>query len=251
MKLGIMQPYFFPYLGYFSLIKHTDRWIVFDTVQYIEHGWMNRNRIIHPDKPEDMYITVPLVKHARDTKIKDIQVNRREDYREKILAQLWSAYKKRARYFPRVYALAEDVLSYDTERLSDLNVYGMKKVTEYLEIPFHYDVFSEMALMIDEVHDAGEWALNISKALHADTYINPPGGVALFAPEKFRRVGIRLEFLKAHLQPYAQKKAQFISGLSIIDVMMFNSPDRINEMLDDYEIFSRDTAENDSGDDKV
>lgn len=240
MKLGIMQPYFFPYLGYFSLIKHTDRWIVFDTVQYIEHGWMNRNRIIHPDKPEDMYITVPLVKHARDTKIKDIQVNRREDYREKILAQLWSAYKKRARYFPRVYALAEDVLSYDTERLSDLNVYGMKKVTEYLEIPFHYDVFSEMALMIDEVHDAGEWALNISKALHADTYINPPGGTDLFDSRKFKEAGIQLEFLKVHLRPYAQKKAQFISGLSIIDALMFNSPEQVNQMLDDYEIFTCD-----------
>ena len=231
MKLGIMQPYFFPYLGYFSLIKHTDRWIVFDTVQYIEHGWMNRNRIIHPSKPEDMYITVPLEKHARETKIKDIRLNPREDYKEKILAQIWSAYKKRAKYFLQVYALVEDVLSYDTESLSDLNVYGMKKVTEYLEIPFDYDVFSEMDLAIDEVHDAGEWALNI---------INPPGGTDLFDSRKFKEAGIQLEFLKVHLRPYAQKKAQFISGLSIIDALMFNSPEQVNQMLDDYEIFTCD-----------
>lgn len=239
MRLGIMQPYFFPYLGYFSLIKHTDKWIVFDTVQYIEHGWMNRNRIIHPTKPEDMYITVPLQKHIRDIKINEVRVNSHEDYKEKILAQIWSSYKKRGKYFHPVYRLVEDVLSYDTEYLSDLNVYGMSRVMEYLNIPFNYEVFSQMSIEIEEVHNAGEWALNISKALNADIYINPPGGVSLFDPQKFKRAGIQLEFLKAHLQPYEQKKKQFIEGLSIIDVMMFNSPEKINEMLDDYEIFTK------------
>lgn len=238
MRLGIMQPYFFPYLGYFALIKHTDKWIVFDTVQYIEHGWMNRNRIIHPDKPEDMYITIPLQKHAREIKIRDVRIKRGDDYKEKILAQLWSAYKKRAVYFKPVYHLVEDVLSCDTEYLSEMNVYGMRKVTEYLHISFDYEVFSKMNLVIDEVHDAGEWALHISRALGADTYINPPGGVALFDPQKFYRADIQLEFLKIHLQPYAQKKAKFIEGLSIIDVMMFNSPERVRQMLDDYEIFT-------------
>lgn len=237
MKLGIMQPYFFPYLGYFSLIKHTDKWIVFDTVQYIEHGWMNRNRIIHPTKPEDMYITVPLQKHVRDIKINEVRVNLHENYKEKILAQIWNSYKKRAPYFYSVYRLVEDVLSYDTEYLSDLNVYGMRRVTGYLNIPFNYETFSKMHLCIEEVHDAGEWALNISNALHADTYINPPGGVSLFDSQKFYKAGIQLEFLRVHLRPYNQKKKQFIESLSIIDVMMFNSPECINHMLDDYEIF--------------
>lgn len=238
MKLGIMQPYFFPYLGYFALIKHTDKWIVFDTVQYIEHGWMNRNRIIHPNKPEDMYITVPLQKHAREIRIDEVRINSQENYKEKILAQIWSSYKKRAAYFQPVYHLVEDVLSCDTDYLSEMNVYGMRKVTEYLDISFDYEVFSKMNLVIDEVHDAGEWALHISRALGADTYINPPGGVALFDPQKFHRAGIQLEFLKIHLQPYAQKKAKFIEGLSIIDVMMFNSPESVRQMLDDYEIFT-------------
>lgn len=238
MKLGIMQPYFFPYLGYFSLIKHTDKWIVFDTVQYIEHGWMNRNRIIHPNQPCDLYITIPLRKHTRNTKIKDICINTNESYKEKILAQIWSSYKKRAKYFQPVYQLIEDVLSYETDSLVQLNVYSMKKVAGYLEIPFNYEVFSQMSVEIEEVHDAGEWALNISKALNADTYINPPGGVNLFDPQKFKKAGIQLEFLKVHLRPYEQKKRQFIEGLSIIDVMMFNSPEKVNQMLDDYEIFT-------------
>lgn len=235
MKLGIMQPYFFPYLGYFSLIKNTDKWVVFDTVQYIERGWMNRNRIIHPNKPEDMYINIPLQKHSRSILIKDVLISADKAWREKILAQLYSSYKKRAKNFNTIYKLVEDVMNYDTEKLVDLNVYSMKKVTEYLDIDFEYEVFSEMGLQIDPVHDAGEWALNISKALRADEYINPPGGIELFDRRKFEKERIKLSFLKVNLKPYNQKKSQFFEGLSIIDVMMFNDKRTINCMLDDFE----------------
>ena len=231
-----MQPYFFPYLGYFSLIKHTDKWIVFDTVQYIERGWINRNRIIHPSKPEDMYINVPIQSHHRDILIKDVLISNNEDYKERILAQLWTAYKKRAKYFKDVYKLVDEVLSYKTDSIVELNVFGLEKVTKYLDIPFNYEIFSKMNLSIDKVNDAGEWALNISKAMNADEYINPPGGMKLFDEEKFMTNGIRLSFLKQNLRNYNQKKLGFIEGLSIIDVMMFNDKKDINIMLDDYEI---------------
>lgn len=236
MKLGIMQPYFFPYLGYFALIKYTDKWIVFDNVQYIERGWINRNRIINPTKPEDMYINIPLENHHRDILIKDVLISSNENYKEKILAQLWTSYKKRAKYFNNVYKLVEEVLSLDTKSITDLNVYALKKVNEYLGIPFNYEIFSKMNLIIDEVHDPGEWALNISKALNANEYVNPPGGIELFDKEKFYQNNIELKFLKINLKPYNQKKAKFLEGLSIIDVMMFNSANEIRDMLDDYQI---------------
>ena len=236
MKLGIMQPYFFPYLGYFALIKYTDKWIVFDTVQYIERGWINRNRIINPTKPEDMYINIPLVNHHRDILIKDVLISNNENYKEKILSQLWTAYKKRANYFNNVYKLVEDVLSLNTRSITELNVYALKKVNDYLNIPFDYEIFSEMNLAIDEVHDSGEWALNISKALNASEYVNPTGGIELFDKEKFDQNDIALKFLRINLKPYNQKKAKFIEGLSIIDVMMFNDIETINKMLEDYEI---------------
>lgn len=236
MKLGIMQPYFFPYLGYFALIKYTDKWIVFDTVQYIERGWINRNRIINPTKPEDMYINIPLENHHRDILIKDVLISNNENYKEKILSQLWTAYKKRANYFNNVYKLVEDVLSLNTRSITELNVYALKKVNDYLNIPFDYEVFSKMNLAIDEVHDSGEWALNISKALNASEYVNPPGGIELFDKEKFDQNDIALKFLRINLKPYNQKKVKFIESLSIIDVMMFNSVNSINEMLNDYEL---------------
>ena len=236
MKLGIMQPYFFPYLGYFALIKYTDKWIVFDNVQYIERGWINRNRIINPTKPEDMYISIPLENHHREVLIKDVLVSNNENYKDKILAQIWGAYKKRGNYFNSVYKIVEEVLSLNTRNLTELNIYALKMITEYLNIPFNYEVFSKMNLNIDKVHTPDEWALNISKSLNADTYVNPPGGMNLFDKEKFEKNNINLEFLKVNLKPYNQKKAFFIDGLSIIDVMMFNSVKEINQMLDDYVI---------------
>lgn len=236
MKLGIMQPYFYPYLGYFALIKHTHKWIVFDTVQYIEHGWINRNRIIHPNKPESMYFTIPLQKHSRETIIKDILIDGESPYKEKILGQLTTSYKKRAPYFQTIYDMVAETLSKDFFDIVSLNVFSLEQVCNYLNIPFDYDIFSKMDVKIAPVHDAGEWALNISKALGASEYINPPGGIELFDNKKFIDAGINLNFLKIHLQSYNQKKASFIDGLSIIDVMMFNSPEQINIMLDDYEL---------------
>lgn len=236
MKLGIMQPYFYPYLGYFALIKNTQKWIVFDTVQYIEHGWINRNRIIHPNKPESIYFTIPLQKHSRETVIKDILIDQGSPYKEKILGQLIASYKKRAPYFQCVYSLVEEALSQNFLGIVELNVFTMKQVCKYLNISFDYDVFSRMHLNIAPVYDAGEWALNISTAVKASEYINPPGGIELFDNKKFTDAGIALNFLKIHLQPYNQKKACFIDGLSIIDVMMFNSPEQICKMLDDYEL---------------
>lgn len=236
MKLGIMQPYFYPYLGYFSLIKNTDRWIVFDTVQYIEHGWINRNRIIHSSRPEASYITVPLQKHSRETTIDCIRIDSAADYRQKILGQLTASYKKRAPYFKKVYEMADEALSQNFTDIASLDVFTLKQVCGYLEIPFHYEVFSKMNLDMLPVHDAGEWALHISAALGADEYINPPGGMALFDKEKFRAHSIELSFLEIHLRPYNQKKACFIEGLSILDGLMFNPPEAVRDMLDDFAI---------------
>lgn len=239
MKLGIMQPYFFPYIGYFALIKYTDKWIVFDTVQYIEKGWINRNRIIHPTQPEATYFTIPLEKHKQSTIIKDIKISSDKSYKDKIIGQLNTSYKKRAPYFKEVMEVVTNCLDYEETDLTKLNIYAMEKVCEYIGIPFKYQVFSKMNLEIEQVSDPGEWALNISKALKVTSYVNPPGGIELFSKEKFNDAGIALEFLKPNLCEYNQKKKSFLPGLSIIDVMMFNSKEEIIKMLDDFEIIGK------------
>ena len=132
--------------------------------------------------------------------------------------------------------MVDEALSQSFSDLVSLNVFALKQVCDYLGIPFHYEIFSNMNLDILPVHDAGEWALHISAALGADAYINPPGGIALFDKEKFQAHSIELSFLEIRLRPYNQKKACFVEGLSVLDVMMFNPPEEIRATLDDFVI---------------
>jgi len=235
MKIGIMQPYLFPYLGYFSLIKYTDKWIVFDMVQYIRHGWINRNRVLKPGGGWQ-YIIVPLEKHHRNTLIKDIKISKNINWRKQILGKL-TYYKRIAPYYDKIIELVQDVLSLNTESIVTLNIYSLKKVCEYLDISFNYEVFSEMNLDIGSIQEPGDWALEISKVLRAKEYVNPPGAMDIFDKQKFRRAGVGLKFLKVELGEYNQKRGEFEPGLSIIDVMMFNGPEVISKFLDNYSIF--------------
>jgi len=233
MKLSIMQPYFFPYLGYFALIKHTDHFVLFDTPQFIRHGWIERNRILN-SKDGWQYIKVPLVKHERSTNIKDIKIRNDENWWGKIFAQL-THYKKKAPFYKDIIEVLKTISAYQTDSITKLNAYSLKTICDYLNISFAYSIFSEMNLNIDEVNEPDEWALEISKALGATAYYNPPGGKKFFDKDKYEKQNIELKFLDIKLNEYDQKRTSFEPGLSIIDVMMFNSKNTINEMLCDYE----------------
>lgn len=233
MTLGIMQPYFMPYIGYFSLIKHSDEFILFDTVQFIRHGWIERNRILKQNG-EWQYIQVPLIKKdGRDTIIKDIAINNNEQWKSRMLSQL-QHYKKKAPFYYKVIALLQDIFKEDYTDIVTLNLKSLQKMCEYLEIRTPIKVYSQMGLIIDPVNASDEWALNICKSMNASVYINPIGGVEFFNRDKYVKAGIQLWFQQMEISPYVQITSKFEPALSIIDVMMFNSVDQINEMLDKY-----------------
>ncbi|MCB0381624.1 MAG: WbqC family protein [Flavobacteriales bacterium] len=234
MTLAIMQPYFFPYLGYFALIKHSDQFILFDTPQFIRHGWIERNQVLKPDG-ETLYVKVPLRKHPRSTAIKDILINNSEDWRSKIIAQL-APYKKKAPYFKQVTNLLDGIFKIKTESIVVLNFESLKVISNYLNLKTPITIWSEMGVEIDEVNSPDEWALNICKALKADSYINPIGGMSFFDTEKYLNSRINISFLNHKPTEYPQISTNFVPFLSIIDVMMFNSPEKINEYLDNYEL---------------
>lgn len=234
MRLGIMQPYFFPYLGYYSLIKNTDQWIVFDNVQFIRHGWIERNRILKPGEGWQ-YISVPLQKHERSAKIQEVKI-RDENWKEKIFRQL--EHYKKAPFYHKTIEVLQNSLDIETDSIVKLNAHILKTTCSYLGINFDYQLFSEMDLVIEPVNDAGEWALNISKAMGASQYVNPPGGIEIFDKEKFEASNIALRFLSIELSTYSQRRATFEPGLSIIDVMMFNDPSTISAMLDNFKFIS-------------
>ena len=235
MKLAINQPYFFPYLGYFSLISSADKFILLDTVQFIRHGWVNRNRILKPNGQDWQYITLPLKKHPRNTRIVDIEV-KEEDWQNRILAQLHH-YKKKTTHFREILSFLEKNLDFKTNRLSEINTSLLSATCDFIGIPFNCDVYSTMNLTHQAPQDAGEWALYISEALRADCYINLPNGKALFDENKFEEKDIQLRFVEADLSNYRiDKKEAFITGLSIIDVLMYKGRKETKRIIENYKL---------------
>ena len=140
MKIGIMQPYFFPYIGYIGLIKHTDEFMLFDPVQFIRHGWIERNRILKPDAGWQ-YISVPLVKHSQETKIQDIKIDNTQNWQDKIFAQL-QHYKKKSPFYKQTIDVIKNGFAEKTDSITKLNFNTLKATCEYLDIKFNCSIFS-------------------------------------------------------------------------------------------------------------
>jgi hypothetical protein len=225
-----MQPYFFPYLGYFDLINRCDRWIIFDTAQYIRHGWVNRNRILHPEEGWQ-YVTVPLRKHHRETPINEIETEAPENWGPRILGQL-GHYKKKAPGYKLAFGLVEECLAAGETNLARLNTFILGKLCSTLGIKFESQVFSAMNLNLGPVMAPGDWALRICEAIHADEYLNPPGGKELFDAGAFSQSGIRLLIQPAFEFTYECAGRPFEPGLSVIDALMWNTPQEIKTHLD-------------------
>lgn len=230
-----MQPYFFPYLGYFSLISNCDRFILLDDVQFIRHGWIERNRILKPDTGWQ-YIHAPLQKHSQTTLIKNIELRANEAWESKIISQL-QHYKKRAPFFRPTIDLLQKIFINQFTGIADLNLYSIQAILDYFDIYTPVELFSAMKIAIDAPRAPDEWALNICKAVpNVTEYWNPAGGRNIFDLNKYSEANISLKFHSCILQPYTQKGAEFCPALSIVDAMMFNSPESIREMLSQYEL---------------
>jgi hypothetical protein len=229
MKLGIMQPYFFPYAGYFQLICACDHFILFDDVQYIRHGWINRNRILKPVGGWQ-YITVPVERHSRTDPIKNIVPHRTQLWRERILGQL-RHYGKIAPHYSATASVVERSLQLPFDNITQLNLNCLREVFGYVGLPLSCSISSQRGFDYGAVADAGEWALRISEQMRASCYINPPGGAALFDRGKFENAGIQLRLLAPSLPEYSQNRPTFEGQLSVIDLMMFHSPEEIRDLF--------------------
>ncbi len=235
MKLAIMQPYFFPYIGYWQLIHAVDVFVLLDDVQYIRHGWINRNRILHPGGGWQ-YILVPLHKHSNSELIRNVRVHSKAEWKKKIVGQL-EHYRKKTRYFDQTIEIVSDALRcMEGQGIAALNFMIMTKVCRYLSIESKIILSSEQGFDYTGVNDAGEWALRISEQMGANEYINPLSGARLFSPQKFEKSAIMLRFLKPSDITYKQY-GTFEPWLSIIDVLMFNGVEETKNLITHYALF--------------
>ena len=229
-----MQPYFFPYIGYWQLIHAADHFVLFDDAQYMRHGWVNRNRILKPGGGWQ-YILVPLKKHAMTEPVKNVLAHPDKKWRELIVGQL-AHYKKKAQYFDETNELVREILfSTNNQSIAAINFTIIKKVSVYLGIKTEITASSDHNFDYVNVGDAGEWALRIAEQMGASEYINPASGAELFDSEKFSSGNIKLTFLQSQKVVYSQG-GDFEPSLSIIDVLMFNGIEDTKELLNCYSI---------------
>jgi len=227
--LGIMQPYFFPYLGYFQLIASVERGVIFDTAQYGRKSWMNRNRMLD-GKGGTQYITVP-VSATLGTSIQDAIVIDRQAALQRILGQL-DLYRGKAPFHgPVTNLLRETFGSVNSDSLAELNVQSLKIVCDYLGLRFGWTPLSAMDLQLPPITHPGQWALEISSQMGATRYINAPGGRGIFIGSDWRDRQIELRFLD--LKPFEYRTAPFgfVENLSILDVLMWNEPTQVSAFI--------------------
>lgn len=237
MRVAIMQPYFFPYIGYFQLIHSVDRFIIGDGVQQIKGGWIHRNRILSESKDGFAYIQFPVVKHSSKSLIKELQIAEGTQWKSRISGQL-SFYKKIAPHYKQVLDFVSSCLNDSNEtNVAKFNAEMLKATCDFIGINFKIELMSEMQFDYSMVHDMCERPIRMSEQLGATEYINPSGGVELYDKERFAERNIRLSFIKPKPVTYEQNIGRFEPWLSIIDVMMFNSPAEIRTMLNEYELY--------------
>ena len=226
MKLAIMQPYFFPYVGYFQLIAAADLFVVYDNVKYTKKGWINRNRLLQNGK--DATFTVSL-KSGSDS----LDIRERElagDFnRGKLLNQFKGAYQ-RAPFFAATFPLVEQVVRHEESNLFRFLHHALVETCRHLGLATPFRISSEIP--IDHRLQSQDKVLAMCEALHADTYVNAIGGLDLYSRDAFRARGIELKFIRSKPIEYPQFGGPFVPWLSIVDVMMFNPLEAIWEWIE-------------------
>lgn len=230
MKIGIMQPYFFPYIGYWQLINEVDKFVIYDNIQFTKKGWIRRNRILCNGK--DKMISLPIKKDSDFLDVKERFLP--DDFdksKSKILNQIKTAYKK-APEFQNVFPIIEKVMNCKEENLFFFIFETVKVVAEYLDIDTEIIVSSE--LNVDDDLKGKNRVIQTCKVMEGDEYINPIGGLELYDKEEFELNGIDLKFIRTEKVIYKQFENEFVPSLSIIDVLMFNSVEEVKEMLQQF-----------------
>ncbi|MCQ2959612.1 MAG: WbqC family protein [Bacteroidales bacterium] len=226
MKVGIMQPYFMPYLGYWQLMSAVDTYVVYDDVQYIKRGWINRNNILLNGKK--YLFTIKQSGASQNKLIKDVSFA--DDF-VKFKKTLFFCYSK-APFYTQIMDLLENILMYEDKSIGNFILNSFSIVSSY--IGFETDFVLSSEIKKDNSLKGKDKILAICKDLNAVEYYNAIGGQGLYDSTEFKQYGIDLKFVKSNLTPYKQFNNDFVPGLSIIDVLMFNERGKVKDMLKDF-----------------
>lgn len=225
MKTAIMQPYFFPYIGYFQLIHSVDLFIIYDNIKYTKKGWINRNRILENGK--ERLISLPLKNDSDFLDIREREISTNFSPK-KLLNTIYKNYRK-APQLEIAFEQIERIVKYDEKNLFKFLYHSINVTCDYLKIKTPIIISSEVE--IDHSLKGSDKVLALCKAVETDIYINATGGFYLYSKLDFMRHKIDLKFIESNSFEYQQYNNDFVPWLSIIDVMMFNDVETIKNNL--------------------
>ena len=229
-----MQPYFIPYIGYWQLMNAVDKYVVYDDVNYIKGGWINRNRILMNGKPS--YFNIPTIGASPNKLINEVCVNNDKRLTNKNLRIIEAAYKK-APQFETIYPLVQEILEYDCTNIADYIFHSFTVINRYLDIKT--ELIMSSSLHKDNSLHGQDKVIAICKELNATEYYNAIGGQTLYSFEEFSKNKVQLKFLQTNDIFYKQFDNIYIGSLSIIDVLMFNNKDIVQQFLNEYSLIER------------
>jgi len=252
MKLGVMQPYFFPYLGYFHVIVAVDEFVIIDQYEYSHKSWMSRNRILGNTKKGWVYIRPRLEKPSgRDYLIEEVNISKDSLWRKKLIKTLGQTYSK-APYFDEMYAFFKDLINFKPDTLSEFSFHAIFNIAQLLQIKTKISLNTpEFKILENELDDylqsyqAKNPNINKKQARvleqcrrkNATHYVNTVAGNHLFSKEMMREFGVHLHFVSSRNIVYPQiVNNDFIPNLSIIDVLMHNGVEGTRKLLSKYDI---------------
>ncbi|SJK83786.1 WbqC family protein [Halomonas elongata] len=227
-KLAVMQPYLFPYVGYFQLMYASDKFVIYDDVNYIKQGYINRNTVLSQGQPQRF--TVPVPGASSNKKIKDLYYS--SDVK-KTLSLLEQSYSK-SPYFNEIYPIVHEVLVSPNRSIASLCEKSYQLIFEYLGLELQ--TYKSSDLDYERLGGRVERLVSLCKCLESEVYINSPGGRQLYAKGEFLEKNIELKFIKNNQAPYYQGQETFFPYMSIIDVMMWCSPEQVVEKFEMYEV---------------
>jgi hypothetical protein len=231
MKVAIMQPYFFPYIGFFQLIAASDVFVLHDDVQYIKGGWVNRNRILV--NGESRMITFPVQKAAYNLPINARSYVEDKQARKDIINLIKQGYAK-APCYRQVFPMLEELMMFGDANVARFNENLVRRISESFGL--NCRIISSSSMIKDDSLAGEPRVLDMCKRLGATDYTNPIGGTDLYHQEAFQQCGITLRFLEAKNERYGQRCDTWVPFLSVIDVLMFNSIEEISQLLTKYRL---------------
>jgi hypothetical protein len=233
MKLAVMQPYLFPYIGYYQLLHAVDRFVAYDDVNFIKQGWINRNRILV--NGDASFITVPVRDRSSFRLIRDVEIDGADaPWRSKLLKTIANTYR-RAPHFRDVFPLVERVFTTPATHIAAMALDSLTAVMSYLGMSVPIE---RSSVAYAHVEGKGQdRVIAICRQAGATEYVNPSGaGIELYSTDAFAAAGVQLHFLQPELAEYRQFGAPFVPGLSMIDVLMFNPPPAVCRLLERYQL---------------